>query len=201
MIKSKKDYLSFTEQDRIALGKSSNFLTNIKQLIWPDLIWEYEKTLRKLEFYSNTGRSKKILYIINWLICKRKFRKLSYKLGIQIGLNVFGPGLSIAHFGSIVVSEHARIGKNCRIHSCVNIGASGGKNEAPNIGDNCYIGPGAKLFGGINLGDNITIGANAVVNRSCAKNNIVLAGIPAKVVKENTESWVIFNHIQNSKSE
>ena len=52
-----------------------------------------------------------------------KLRKLQIKLGFPIPSNVFGPGLSIAHYGTIVVSEHASIGCNCRIHVGVNIGA------------------------------------------------------------------------------
>ena len=80
---------------------------------------------------------------------------------------MFGPGLSIAHAGTIVVNSNAKIGANCRIHVCVNIGADvTDGSKAPIIGDNCYIGPGAKLFGSIILGNNVGIGANAVVNKS-----------------------------------
>ena len=57
-------------------------------------------------------------------------------------------------------------------------------NKAPNIGDDCYIGPGAKIYGDIVLGDNIGIGANAVVNKSFS-GNVTIAGMPAKVISEN----------------
>ena len=55
------------------------------------------------------------------------------------------------------------------------------EEEAPEIGDNCFIGPGAKIFGKIKIGDNVAIGANAVVNKSFG-NNVTIAGVPAKVV-------------------
>lgn len=65
------------------------------------------------------------------------------KLGFSIPLNVFGSGLSIAHVGPIVVSPHARIGMNCRIHVGLKIGTrTGAPDEAQTIGDNVYIGPG-----------------------------------------------------------
>ena len=55
------------------------------------------------------------------------------------------------------------------------------EEEAPIIGDNCFIGPGAKLFGKIKIGDNVAIGANAVVNKSFG-DNVTIAGVPAKIV-------------------
>lgn len=117
------------------------------------------------------------------------------KLGFSIPINVFGPGLSIPHYGTIVVNSNARIGANCRLHVGVNIGASGGSIKAPCLGDNVYIGPGAIIFGDIQIADNVTIGANATVNRSCGQANVVLAGSPANIVKYDMPSWVDFNNI------
>lgn len=77
----------------------------------------------------------------------------------------------------------------------------GGGQKAPIIGDNCYIGPGAIIFGDITLADNITIGANATVNRSCGQERVVLAGTPAKIVKENTNNWLEFNKIKSSETD
>ena len=133
--------------------------------------------------------------MLKWLWAKYKFKKLSIKLGFSIPINVFGPGLSIAHYGSIVINPNAKIGANCRLHVGVNIGASGGGTEAPIIGDNVYIGPGAILFGDIKIANNVTIGANATVNKSCDIEHCVLAGTPAKVVKENNPNWIEFNNV------
>lgn len=104
------------------------------------------------------------------------------KLGFTIGPNIFGPGLSIPHCGTIVVNSNATVGSNCRIHVCVNIGSSGGNVNAPKIGNNVYIGPGVKIYGDISIADGIAIGANSVVNQSFLEKNITIAGVPAKKI-------------------
>src|SRR5690606_14908486 len=95
----------------------------------------------------------------------------------------------IVHYGLLVVSPYAKIGRNCRIHAGVNIGGAAGlvdhgshRSTAPKIGANCYLGPGAKIFGAIELADGCVVGDNAVVNRSFTEPNSVLVGVPAKVV-------------------
>ncbi|MNL68290.1 putative lipopolysaccharide biosynthesis O-acetyl transferase WbbJ [compost metagenome] len=71
----------------------------------------------------------------------------------------------------------------------------------PVIGDNCYIGPGAKLFGAIRLGDNIAIGANAVVNRGFPDGNCTLGGIPAKVISDkSSEGLLVIAHQPRQKA-
>ena len=105
--------------------------------------------------------------------------------GFSIPLNVVDKGMSIAHIGPIVISEYASIGKNCRIHMGVNIGADARISDAaPMIGDNVYIGPGAKLFGKIEIADGIAIGANAVVTKSFTEENISIGGVPAKKIND-----------------
>ncbi|MHB8075402.1 MAG: serine O-acetyltransferase [Desulfosporosinus fructosivorans] len=145
----------------------------------------FQLTLRKAEYYENCRKD--ILGKIYFNFLKFKLMKLSINLGFTIPRHVFGPGLSIAHWGSIVVHPDVRVGKNCRIHSAVNIGVFNGK--CPTIGDNVYI-PGAKLFGGITIGDNVTIGANAVVNKD-VPSNVTVGGIPAKKISENDSSELI----------
>ncbi len=183
MITSKKTYKQYLESDKAALGiYDNNVKLKLKNLISKDYIWQYQKTLRKLEYYNNCKKNGVGLFSFYYL--KYKFKKLSLKLGFSIPINVFGPGLAIVHYGTIVINSNTKVGKNCRIHACTNIGASGGKPEAPQIGDNVYIGPGAKIYGDIELGNNIAISANAVVNKSFKKDNILLAGNPAKIIKE-----------------
>ena len=60
--------------------------------------------------------------------------------------NVFGTGLAIMPFGTIVVNPRAKVGANCRIHVCTNIGESDGVAGVQIIGDNVYIGPCANLY-------------------------------------------------------
>lgn len=94
-------------------------------------------------------------------------------------MNCFGKGLSISHIGTIVVNHEARIGENCRLHVCVNIGTG-----SPQIGNNVYIGPGAKIFGRIKIADSIKIGANAVVNKDFLIKGKTIVGVPAKYTEE-----------------
>lgn len=183
IIDSKKKYKEYLRSDAIALGINSNTTKHkVKNLFFPNYIWSFQKTLRKLEYYNNCkskGINKFYFYYL-----KFKYRKKSMKLGFSIPINVFGPGLSIVHYGTIVINSAAKIGANCRIHACVNIGASGGEKKAPQIGDNVYIGPGAKIYGNIRISNNTAIGANAVVNKSFHEEHIAIAGVPAKVISK-----------------
>lgn len=98
------------------------------------------------------------------------------QLGFSIPLNVCGPGLCILHYGSIVVSRHARIGENCTLNSAVNIGVSPTSPGAPRIGNDVYIGPGAKLWNDIVIADGVTIGANACVSKGITEQGAVVIG-------------------------
>ena len=188
MFQSIEDYKSYIKQDKMYYNN-----VGLKRFFFPDPIFRFVKTMRKLELYHNFSGclflriASRILAIVYHI----KYRRLSLRLGFSIPINCFGPGLSIPHYGTIVVNPNARIGKNCRIHTCVNIGASGGSDNVPTIGDNVYIGPGAILYGNITIPDNITIGANATVNKSFLSPNCTIAGTPAKIIKENTDSWLV----------
>ena len=102
-------------------------------------------------------------------------------MGFTIPLNVFGAGLSIPHYGTIIVNGNSKVGENCRLMADVVIGSTNGINVAATIGDNAYIGTGAKVIGAIKIGNNVCIGANAVVNLDIESNSTV-AGVPAKVI-------------------
>ena len=110
--------------------------------------------------------------------------------GITIPAGVCGIGLTLRHYGSIVVNSASKIGRNCCIHNNVNIGANKGSKKAPKIGNNVYIGPGAVIFGDIEIANGCYIGANAVVNKSVLEPNSIVLGVPAKIVsKETTCRW------------
>lgn len=96
-----------------------------------------------------------------------------------------GDGTNIAYGGiGVVIHKKAKIGKNCIVSSCTTIGGRSNINDLPVIGDNVYIGTGARILGNVVVGNNVIIGANAVVINSIPDNCIV-AGVPAKVIKEN----------------
>jgi len=109
-----------------------------------------------------------------------------YKFGISISHRAqIGSGFNIGHFGGIVINPNAIIGKNCNISQGVTIGqVNRGPNKgAPVLGDNVYIGPGAKIIGKIVIGDNVAIGSNCVVTKDVLDNSVVV-GIPGKVISD-----------------
>jgi len=96
--------------------------------------------------------------------------------GIQLPRTAkIGPGLHIGHFGGIIVSAKAVIGANCALMQGVTIGLSGrgAGCGVPEIGNDVFIGPGAKLFGKIRVGHNVMIGANAVVHKDVPDHAVV----------------------------
>lgn len=159
------------------MGRKVSLIT----LLFDDIL-RFHRCLRTAEYWYNNRTNNVVARLLSMFHRYRLMRQ-GRKLGFSIPVNVFGPGLSIAHAGTIVVNKHAKVGRNCRLHVCVNIGAATNNSEAaPQIGDDCYIAPGAKLYGGIVIGDNTGIGANAVVTKSFPEGNQTLGGIPAKVI-------------------
>lgn len=149
-------------------------------------VMRFQRRLRKAEFVHNCQKGfwgRLHLLVIRWSL-----RRLGRCLGLEIGLNVFGPGLVIVHPYGIVVSDRASIGKNCRIHAGVNIGAH--RDRAPKIGDNVYLGPGAKVVGGVFVGEGAVIGANAVVVKD-VPSGVTVGGVPAKIISHNDSTEMI----------
>lgn len=131
------------------------------------IIAKYLVLLRKTEYHVNVGHKIRGLYYLF------RLKKKQCKYGVHIPINVFGIGLSIAHLGTIVVNGNAIVGEGCRIHVGAVIGANGENNRGvPVLGDNVYIGPGAKIFGKVQIADGCKVGANAVVNKSFLVKNL-----------------------------
>ena len=139
--------------------------------------------MRLCEYYKNCRHDflGKLLFQLQFLSYERYGRKL----GFEIGLNVFGKGLCLCHPGTIVISYKAKFGNFARIHAGVNVGNYSRKpnddNKSPTFGDNVYIGPGAKVFGKISIGNNVAIGANAVVTND-VPDHVTVAGVPARII-------------------
>lgn len=106
-----------------------------------------------------------------------------YLTGIQIRLETrVGGGLRFQHFSSIVINEASVIGHHCLIFQGVTIGAA--SSGIPQIGNYVILASGCKVIGGVHIGDNVIIGANAVVTHDIPANSIAV-GIPAKVIGKN----------------
>jgi serine O-acetyltransferase len=95
-----------------------------------------------------------------------------------------GEGFYIGHFGGIILNGKVKLGENCSIGTGVVIGTKGlGDEGIPVIGDDVYIGVGAKILGAVNIGNNVRIGANAVVLEHVPDNSTAV-GIPARIIKK-----------------
>ena len=108
-------------------------------------------------------------------------RRIYRVFGLEISPDIsVGGGLYIAHpVGTAIYARH--IGRNCSIISVVTIGMRN-KWEFPTIGDNVFIGAGARVLGGICVGNDASIGANAVVIHD-VPDGATVVGIPAKVTR------------------
>lgn len=125
------------------------------------MTWKYQKNLRKEEYYFNRK------FKIRFLLTRRKKNKIGNKLGFYISKNVIDSGLKIYHTGNIVINEHSVIGKNLKLH-----------------GDNCIGNDGKNIGVAPIIGDNVIIGAGAVVVTSCLESNVTLVGVPAKILRK-----------------
>lgn len=134
-------------------------------------IWEYIVALRHVEWCLNSkGMWRHKFMRFYWL---RKLRKISYKTGFQIPPNTCGKGLTIWHWGSIIINGAAQIGENCTIYPGVLIGQKT-EGKAAKIGNNVFIGAGTKIIGDVHIGENVTIGQNCVITKDIPANSVVV---------------------------
>ena len=104
--------------------------------------------------------------------------------GAKIGRRLF-----IDHGMGVVIGETATIGNDCTIYHGVTLGGTGKDKTKrhPDIGNNVMIGCGAKVLGPISVGDNVKIGANAVLTKN-AKENTTVVGVPGKEIWQDGET-------------
>src|SRR5215831_2523673 len=144
--------------------------------------FRYSVALR-IASYSRTQRWARFGFrqFMAWML----FR-YSVRFGISIpAVAQVGSGLYIGHFGGIHSNGFAVIGNNCNIQQDVTLGKvnRGARAGAPVIGNNVFIGAGAKILGRIHVGDGAAIGANAVVTRDVPA-GMAVAGVPARVISD-----------------
>lgn len=139
--------------------------------------------LLRLCAYFGAARPR-ALFLPLFVAARVVLKHWEYKYHIRIPPAArIGPGLYIGHFGDVGVNSRAVIGANCNISQGVSVGqASRGRRQGyPVIGDNVFIGPGAKVIGRVRIGDNVAIGANCVVTRDIPDNAVVV-GVPGRVI-------------------
>jgi serine O-acetyltransferase len=165
------------------------------RLIWSDLRakaeWNYDRSDWKgvVKVLLTDGTPAMIWY--RMMQAARRWRLVPLEMlfnrcntmfcGCIIGRGAeFGPGLVLIHSIGIVINGSVRGGANVKIEHQVTIGAE--KRESPQLGDDVFLGAGAKIIGGIQIGNGAKIGANAVVLQDIPE-YATAVGIPAKVVK------------------
>lgn len=136
-----------------------------------------------------------LIYRLSYFFGLSKFRFLSkiftmlnlLMFGIEISPRCYiGRGLFLPHTSGTVIGAW-EIGDNAIIFQGVTLGAkeadfSYKKELRPLLGNNVIVGAGAKVLGGIYVGDNVRIGANAVVTKNVPENTMAV-GVPAKIFK------------------
>jgi serine O-acetyltransferase len=180
LINSKEDLRYYIERDNENFWSGLSWKMKLIYWLTRDPLYEIRRFkiyLRMEEYYTNVTHGR--LGFFMSMFYRRKRNNLGNKLGFDIHINCFGPGLIIYHHGEIIVNYYARIGENCRLHGGNCIGNDGKNEEAPLIGDNVDIGIGAKVIGNVCIANNTRIGANAVVTKSFQDEGITLVGIPA----------------------
>jgi serine O-acetyltransferase len=136
-------------------------------------------------------------YGIGWRPLRIPF-SMAYKLmkvwaeiltGIELPCETtLGRRFIIEHFGGIVISGDAVFGDDCIVRNGVTVGLRHtGYRGSPVIGDRVDIGAGAKLLGPIHIGDDVAIGANAVVITDVPSNSIAV-GVPARILPRAARS-------------
>jgi serine O-acetyltransferase len=141
------------------------------------LLWRYMPLRAMLWFRFGSWCKQRRIPFFPGFVQRLIYRR--YGLEIVIGSPI-GGGLYIAHpIGTVIAPQ--RIGRNCSIIAGVTIGM---RNEwvFPIIGDNVFIGAGARVLGGITIGDGVQIGANAVVTRDLPP-GATAVGIPARITR------------------
>jgi serine O-acetyltransferase len=108
--------------------------------------------------------------------------------GIELPCEVtLGRRFRIDHFGGIIISGDTVFGDDCVIRNGVTVGLRHtGHRGSPILGNRVDIGAGAKILGAIRIGDDVLIGANAVVLSDVPSNSIAV-GVPARVLRRKPE--------------
>ncbi|WP_298488575.1 hypothetical protein [uncultured Maribacter sp.] len=136
--------------------------------------------------HYNILNKNKATYIFS-IITRLIFNRLSAKYSIDFPLTVkVGYGLKINHGMALVVNSKSIIGDNVMLTHSVTLASE--KNEAPTIGNKVRISPGVVIVGGVNVGNNVVIGANALVNKDIPDNSVAV-GVPNKNILKPFEEF------------
>ncbi len=120
------------------------------------------------------------------VVYRMLYRRVRNGYAIDLPYSVrLGRRVVVEHCGAIVIHGSASLGDDCIVRQGVTLGNRylDRPFEAPQLGARVNIGAGAKILGGVTIGDDVQIGANAVVLQDVPQGATV-AGIPARIVKD-----------------
>lgn len=145
------------------------------QGLWAVSVYRFGRWVRQIRF--------PLFRVLMKLVAFFLFKIIEVITGISIPASAqIGKGFCIVHFSGIILHSDIIIGENCSIGSGVIIGSRGlGREGVPTIGDNVYIGVGAKVLGPIKIGNGVRIGANALVI-SDLPDGVTAVGVPARIL-------------------
>jgi serine O-acetyltransferase len=180
MIKTKQDLKYYIERDLIDYPDKNILRLWLKgSESYPIVI--FIKCLRHYEYYLNL-KSKAPFNILKKNFWRFFYRHSQIRFSLYVGTNIAGPGFKLVHPGFRHLMKVGKIGENCTILPMVLIGKKmPDTNSQIEIGDNCYISTGVTLLTPLKIGNNVTIGAGAVVTKDIPDNSIV-GGVPAKII-------------------
>ncbi len=138
-----------------------------------DKCWTNRYTMFYLYCFRSCCSKKRNPLIFLAKLCV-KFFKIS---GVEINTKSLGGGVRLPHLNGIYIHRNVICGENCTIFQQVTIGVNEHKydfEKAPQIGNRVYIGAGAKIIGNITIGDDVRVGANAVVTKNVPKGMTVV---------------------------
>lgn len=152
----------------------------------PRCFWDPgRKLLSALRAYQRHAARQGAFHALmqKWAVLRHRFWSVVTGADIPLDCQI-GGGLLIPHPNGIVIHPAAEIGPNCLIFQQVTIGTVEGRRP-PRIGGHADVGAGAKVLGGITIGNHVRIGANAVVLESIDDHSVAV-GIPAKPIRKQT---------------
>jgi serine O-acetyltransferase len=186
MIKTKDDLKYYLQEDRRGNKPPKFYKRFLGSEVYP--VYSYFKNLRYLEYYLNNLNDGRLFYRLlfrcGYARHLLKHNRARLKTNIYVAPNVFGPGVFFVHPGFLRADSWCHVGANCTVLPNVLFGKKSPDVDFfdVHIGNNCYISTNVTILGPVRIGNNVTIGAGAVVNKD-VPDNCIVGGVPAKIIK------------------
>lgn len=178
MIRSKQDFKQYVRSD---INRQNMHYPILSRFTFGEhnRVKKYLYCLRRVEYHKNS-LNRNLCHKIAYALCFLNLRRLSLKYSMYIAPNTVGPGFLLPHPGFVRIGPIVSMGKNCTVLPMVLFGKKSPDTENASIvvGDNCYFGTGCTVLGPVKIGDNVVVGAGAVVTKDIPSNCIAV-GVPA----------------------